>query len=44
LELKWVLCSELQESHSEMKVSADIGGEFQIAGIIVRIAVDVRKE
>jgi len=27
-----------------MKVSADIGGEFEIAGIIVRIDVDVLKE
>jgi len=27
-----------------MKVSADIGGEFEISGIIVRIDVDVLKE
>jgi hypothetical protein len=38
--MKLVLLSELQESHSEMKVSADIGGEFQIAGIIVRVGVE----
>jgi hypothetical protein len=30
----------LKESHFEMKVSADIGGEFQIAGVIVRIDVE----